>query len=184
MIGGAADVPVTVVHAELDVPDVPAFVADVQRLSARLGVPVQAVRADRLTGPLHVLMAARHAARAARADRSRADDPAVAWLLFAAAARQIQRAVADLGVPAGPTSVAFVVLGDVVAEVASGALQATYPQAHVRGTWSSSDGVGSSAWPQVSEALAWWRARLGGDDERTVRDRVCAAMAVRQVERA
>lgn len=132
-------------------------VAAVRTVSERLGVPLQALRADRVLSPHHLLMAATHAGRARTADRARANDPAVEFLLYAACDRQIQGALSHLGVPPGGDVAAILVpLGDTTAEALDDAVRAA--------------GLEPTDWRPDPTALAWWRTRLGLSPDATLHD--------------
>lgn len=87
----------------------------VGRVEKGLGVPVQAVRGDRVLSREHLLAARWHAMRALHAGRSRLQDPGVAFLCFLSAKRQIAQAIEELGVPLerpGVVPVLLVALGE------------------------------------------------------------------------
>lgn len=128
--------------------------AATRRLSRETGVPVQVVRGDRVLSEVHLVMAAEHARRGRAAGRVRADDPALAFLLFAALDRQIHRALVALGLPPGGASELVVVgLGardpEGFRSSALACLQARHGE------------LGSV------DAHAWWAGRLGVSHEVT-----------------
>lgn len=91
-----SDPPVTVVvvdHWDGD------LLRRVRAVRDSLGVPVQAVRGDRVLSFAHLVMAFTHHERAVGSSRHHADDPGVDFLRFVAVHKQITRALQDLGVP-------------------------------------------------------------------------------------
>ena len=90
------------------VPDVRALVDRVREL----GAPVQLVRADRVYGRDHLLLAAELAARAVAEGRARANDVATETAVYAAGERQIGRALAFIGLTRDVDEIAAVVWDD------------------------------------------------------------------------
>lgn len=151
-------------------------------LSERLGVPVQAVRADRVLGRDHLVMAATHAARALESSRARADDPAVEFLLYAAAHRQIRHGFRIMGVPREGADAYVVVLGPVDPD----GLPAVARDAGFDAAAIDLDGPRDPV-PARPEALAFWADHLGVPAEapaKVVEDALFAAMAGLAVARA
>jgi KEOPS complex subunit Cgi121 len=100
------------VNAPPDVRGYACEVADVRALLATVPRGVQLVRADRVYGRDHLLLAADLAARAHAQGRARASDVATETLLYAAGERQIGKALALLGLQPGVRAVAVVSWGE------------------------------------------------------------------------
>lgn len=82
---------------------------DVPRLIGEIrGHPIVLLRADRVYGRGHIEHAARLAARAVLEGRARTADAATETMLYAAGERQIQRALALLGLHGGAREVAAI----------------------------------------------------------------------------
>lgn len=95
-------------------PDVHGYtcdVTDVRALLATVPRSVQLLRADRVYGKDHLLLASDLAARAHAQGRGRAGDVATETLLYAAGERQIGKALALLGLEPGVRGVAVVSWG-------------------------------------------------------------------------
>ena len=89
-------------------PDVRALVERVRAV----GAPLQLVRADRVYGRDHLLLAAELAARAVAEGRARANDVATETAVYAAGERQIGRALAFIGLTPDVGEIAAVAWGD------------------------------------------------------------------------
>jgi len=98
--------------AQADVRGYVCEVVDVRALLATVPHGVQLVRADRVYGRDHLLLAADLAARAHAQGRARASDVATETLLYAAGERQIGKALALLGLQPGVRGVAVVSWGE------------------------------------------------------------------------
>lgn len=85
-----------------EVRDLPALVARIR------GQPFQLLRADRVYGADHLRHAAALAARALAQRRARSADLATETLVYAAGERQVQRALAFLGLHEGAREIAAV----------------------------------------------------------------------------
>lgn len=72
---------------------------------------VQVVRADRVVGPAHVRSAALHARRAFAEGRNHADRLEVEFTRYLAGERQIQKAIAKMGLPQRADAAVLVGLG-------------------------------------------------------------------------
>jgi KEOPS complex subunit Cgi121 len=83
-------------------------VGDVKALLARAPRNVQLLRADRVYGRDHLLLAARLAAKALAQDRARSVDLPTETLLYAAGERQVGKALAFLGLQPGTIAIAAV----------------------------------------------------------------------------
>lgn len=85
-----------------------ADINDVKALVARLPARLQLLRADRVFGRDHLVLAAQLAEAALAQGRARSNDLATETLLYAAGERQIARALSFLGLHEGARSVAAV----------------------------------------------------------------------------
>ncbi len=74
--------------------------------------PLQVLRADRIVGEAHLQSAADHAERAMAEGRAHADRPEVEFTRYVAGVRQIQKAIAKMGVPDGCEEAVAVAFGD------------------------------------------------------------------------
>lgn len=160
---------IAVLHLETDLDDLGVLLARLSSLRQEIGVPLQALRADRIVSDVHLVMAAAHAKRALAAGRQRADDPAVEFLLFAAVDRQIHRAVTALGLPRERVERLVLVA---LTPVDRGSFEARAMKCL----------SARSALPTDPEtARAWWAGRLGlaaGADLGTVEAGLLARMAL------
>lgn len=159
----------------------PGVLTGVRRLQKVAGVPMQAVRGDRVLSRVHLVMAAEHQRRSLDHARA-ADDPGVEFLRFLAARKQIGRALDDLGVPQqepGPPLL-------VVALAAAKGLETSASEAGLvpLGRWTDHEagrGEGGDLWRESrAEARLFWNGRLGLGRDASDQDResgVLAAMA-------
>lgn len=153
----------------------------VRRLQEALGVPVQAVRGDRVLSWAHLVMAMEHQRRAFEHGRA-ADDPGVEFLRFLAARKQIARALDELGVPKeepGPPVlvVALGATGDLVQGLQEVGLA---PLGHWRDDATKADPAARLWQESRAQAEAFWDGRLGRPTPDSHEDReagVLAAMA-------
>ena len=99
-----------IVEGMADVADVTAFVEDLAAIGAEYGAAVQAFDARYVAGREHLAVAVERANRAVERDDAIADDRTVEILCYAAARRQINRAL-EMGVSEGEVSIAVVVAG-------------------------------------------------------------------------
>lgn len=170
--------PHAALEVRVEVGEIRDFIEKVVKVRKELGFPVQALRADRVVSEVHVRMAVEHARRSTAGGTARADDPAVEFLLYAAADRQIHRAVDALGVrPDATQDVVFVALGATPEERLGAALETAGLAAY---------GPFVREMPKA-DTTAWWAARLGlpaGAGPRMVEDRLLAVMALLALDRA
>lgn len=165
----------------------------VGRLEDQVGVPVQAVRGDRVLSMEHVVVARWHAERALRGGRSRFQDPGVAFVCFLSARRQIAQAMQELGVPLdrpGEVPVLLVALGDVDPAGFMDAVRSVglepFPVAARSG--GHDDNIGSAR--EIGDVMGrsardHWDRRLGLDEDASGakrRDRLLAKMALVSLE--
>ncbi|ELZ38479.1 KEOPS complex subunit Cgi121 [Halorubrum tebenquichense] len=108
------DPAVGLVAGTFAVPDLDAFLADLDEIAAETGAVVQAFDADLVVSPAHLRAATRLAARSIARGEAVARDPGVEILLYAAGRRQIDRAL-GLGVSEGERAAVVLVadFGDV-----------------------------------------------------------------------
>jgi KEOPS complex subunit Cgi121 len=99
-----------IVEGLADVDDVTAFVERLAAIGDQHGAAVQAFDARYVAGREHLAVAVERANRAVERDDAIADDRAVEILCYAAARRQINRAL-EMGVSEGEGSIAVVVDG-------------------------------------------------------------------------
>jgi KEOPS complex subunit Cgi121 len=107
------------IEGTADVPDVTGFIDDLAAIGAEHGTALQAFDARYVAGPDHLRVAVERANRAFERDDAIADDRAVEILCYAAARRQINRAL-QMGVSEGEGAVAVVVDGDDEASAVEG----------------------------------------------------------------
>jgi KEOPS complex subunit Cgi121 len=86
-------------------------IEQVKEYEASHDINVQLFRADRVFGKLHIVRAVEHATRAFSQGRNLADDVGMEILLYAAAERQIGKAITKMGVAEGTGSIALVIIG-------------------------------------------------------------------------
>jgi KEOPS complex subunit Cgi121 len=98
------------IEGTADVADVTGFVDDLAAVGADHGAAVQAFDPRYVAGPEHLRVAVERANRAVERDDAIADDRAVEILCYAAARRQINRAL-EMGVSKGEDPVVVVVDG-------------------------------------------------------------------------
>jgi KEOPS complex subunit Cgi121 len=101
-----------------EIADVTGFVDDLAAIGAEHGAALQAFDARYVAGPEHLRVAVERANRAIERDDAIADDRAVEILCYAAARRQINRAI-EIGVSEGEGPVVVVVDGGDEAGAAS-----------------------------------------------------------------
>ncbi|MBX0322432.1 KEOPS complex subunit Cgi121 [Halomicroarcula sp. F13] len=99
-----------VVEGRAEIPDVGAFVAELDAVGERHGATVQAFDARYVVDRAHLERAVALADRARERDDTIADDFGVEILLYAAGRRQINRAL-EMGVSEGECPVVAVVVG-------------------------------------------------------------------------
>ncbi len=110
---------VVIVGGSAEIRDVQGFLAQIEDISRRHGTAIQAFDAGRIAGEKHILFAVEKAVKTFKAGKNRARTLSLEIMLYAAATRQISRAL-QLGVRPGRGEVAVVVLdgtGETVKEV-------------------------------------------------------------------
>lgn len=177
----AEHAPLTVRVTEAGGVSLEALLASVRALRDELDVAVQVLRADRVVSWRHLWMAAVHAARAARDGRMRAADAAVEFLLYAAADRQIHRALDMMGVrPGGVSELVVVALARVDdARFAAALRRVGLPDG---APWAERDAPRTPAAKEA--AWTWWQGRLEVGDRAAVEDALVAKMALLALDRA
>ena len=90
--------------------DVEKTIEQLREIGAATGCLVQAFDARYIAGDRHLETAARLAERERSRDEGIVDDPALEWLLYVAATRQLDRAM-ELGLPQGEHDVVLACLG-------------------------------------------------------------------------
>ena len=98
------------IEGTADIADVTGFVDDLAAIGEACGAAVQAFDARHVAGPEHLRVAVERANRAVERDDAIADDRAVEIICYAAARRQINRAL-EMGVSEGEGPVVVVVDG-------------------------------------------------------------------------
>ncbi len=157
----------------------PDLVARVKKVEAELGIPVQALRGDRVLSFKHLLMAFEHQSRAHTSGRSGPQDAGVGFLRFMAAEKQITKALQAMGVPLGGDEHPPVLL------VALGPVEPHPFRAAVASAGLNIDEEVGSGMPVRDAARRYWDARfsLPGQCSDTDREaRLFAAMALLALE--
>lgn len=103
MIGGA--------RHKIDNPD--AILKHIMKISARAGITIQVFDASKIRGREHLEIAAEKARRAFVDGRNLSNTLATEVMLYAAAERQISKAIGKVGIRPGIDKLAIVVFGDV-----------------------------------------------------------------------
>jgi KEOPS complex subunit Cgi121 len=114
------------VEGTADVVDVTEFVDDLTAIGTEHGAAVQAFDARYVAGPEHLQVAVERANRAVKRNDAIAEDRAVEILCYAAACRQINRAI-DIGVSEGGGPVVVVVDGGDEVGAAEAVREMIYP---------------------------------------------------------
>ena len=102
----------SVVGARGKVGPVRAFVARLHEVAGELGLEAQAFDADMVFGGEHLLVAWEHTERAFDRGRNIATDRMMEVLLFAAGERQIETALAKIGLKEGQGGMALLIVGE------------------------------------------------------------------------
>lgn len=92
--------------------DVPALLGRLRQFEEDHACRIQPLRADRVHGPDHLLLAAHLAQCAVLGQRARSADLPTETLLYAAGERQVGKAIAFLGLQAGTAAVAALAWGE------------------------------------------------------------------------
>ncbi len=114
------------IEGTAEIADVTGFVDGLAAIGADHGAAVQAFDARYVAGPEHLRIAVERANRAVERDDAIAEDRAVEILCYAAARRQINRAL-EMGVPEGEAPVVVVVDGGDEADAAEAVREAVDP---------------------------------------------------------
>ena len=101
---------IRIIGAQGTIKNIDGFVAELLSFSQQEHVILQALNADLIYGKDHVLSAVSHAQRAFKQHTNATNSLALEILLYAAGERQIQKAIAKMGVKQGKQSVVFVLV--------------------------------------------------------------------------
>lgn len=102
---------VQVTSATVNMPDIMAFIRELQDIQTEYDVTIQALDADLVAGPEHILFATEKAIRSWNFGKAMANDLGMEILLYASGNRQISRAL-EMGVHTGDNRVALVIASD------------------------------------------------------------------------
>lgn len=151
----------------------------VRLLQESLGVPVQAVRGDRVLSWVHLVMAAEHQKRSWVHGRA-ANDPGVEFVRFLAARKQIQRALGELGVPQEEPAPPLLIVAFAGVEDLEAAVRDVGLVPLGRWTASASDAEPvDRLWRQSrAHACVFWNGRLGLAQDATDEDREAGVLAM------
>lgn len=100
-----------IITGRIDIPDLNVFLTELQRISSRFDVVVQAVNADLIAGKHHVVAAVEKAQRSMNRDENISSSLGMEILLYLSGRRHIDKAL-EMGASAGKNNIAIIMLGD------------------------------------------------------------------------